>query len=44
MSRKLYYRPPVCEALPALCRDLLATSFNGDNGTEYFDYEDGGGF
>lgn len=42
LSRKLKYQSPWCEVLPALCEDLLASSFNDDNSTEYFDYEEGG--
>ncbi len=39
---KLEYRTPFCEVLPALCESMLASSFNDDNNTEYFDDYDGG--
>ena len=42
VSRKLDYQTPRCEVLPALCEGMLASSFNDDNNSEYFDYEEGG--
>ena len=38
------YTPPMAELVQFAEQDLLAQSpgYNGDNGTEYFDYEDGG--
>ena len=42
LSMKVKYQPPICEVLPALCEGMLASSFNDDNNTEYFDDENGG--
>ena len=41
---KWKYTPPKAEPLSCLGLEMLASStdFNYDNGTEYFDYEDGG--
>lgn len=40
----LMYTPPKAEPVQLTELDLLAQSpgYNEDNGTEYFDYEDGG--
>ena len=38
---KLEYKTPECVVLPAFCESMLASSFNGDNNTEYIFDEDG---
>ena len=40
--QKLIYHTPDTEWTARIPEYVLASSFNGDDNTEYFDYEDGG--
>ena len=39
---KMQYTPPEADLSLLACRYVLATSYNGDDYTDYIDYEDGG--
>ena len=41
MYKRVYF-PPETEWTARIPEYVLASSFNGDDYTEYFDYEDGG--